>query len=70
MNSEKEPRRRSLLEIETQIREEGREWTRQRLGEELQKEAERDGQVFPPQRPKAAASSRQNDASTHRRGSD
>lgn len=56
MKSEQETRRRSLLEIETQIMEEGREWTRQRLQAELQKEAERDGGVFPPQRGKAAAS--------------
>jgi hypothetical protein len=56
MKSEKEARRRSLLEIETRIMEEGREWTRQRLQEELQKEAERDGEVFPPQRGKTAAS--------------
>jgi hypothetical protein len=67
MNSDQE-RRRSLFEIEAQIMEEGREWTRRRLQEELQKEAERDGGIFPPQRPKAKTSAAGADATAHRRG--
>jgi hypothetical protein len=66
MKSEKQ-RRRSLLEIETQIMDEGREWMRRRLQEELRKEAERDGEIFPPQRTEAAASAPGNDASGHGR---
>ena len=44
-------RPRSLLEIELAVEAEGREWMRQRLQEELQKEADLHGGVFPPQRP-------------------
>lgn len=66
MNSE-QPRRRSLLEIETQILEEGREWARRRLEEELGKEAERDGGIFPPQPRKAVPSASKKDASGNRR---
>ena len=66
MNSEKEGFR-SLAAIENQIMEEGREWMRKRLEEELQKEAERAGGVFPPQRPKAKASAAAQNASAHRR---
>jgi hypothetical protein len=42
-------RKRSLREIELEVEAEGREWMRQRLEEKLQREAERDGTVFPPQ---------------------
>jgi hypothetical protein len=66
MNSDQE-RRRTLFEIEAQIMEEGREWTRKRLQEELQKEAERDGGIFPPQRPKAKTSAGGANATAHRR---
>ncbi len=38
---------RSLREIELAVEAEGREWTRQRLQQELQKEADRHGGVFP-----------------------
>jgi hypothetical protein len=34
--------------------EEGREWTRQRLEQRLQEEADRQGGVFPPQRKKGS----------------
>ncbi len=49
MNTEHQPPR-SLREIELAVEAEGREWTRQRLQQELQKEADLHGGVFPPQR--------------------
>ena len=49
MNSEHQPPR-SLREIELAVEAEGREWTRRRLQQELQKEADLHGGVFPPQR--------------------
>jgi hypothetical protein len=51
-------RKRTLREIEQEVEAEGREWMRQRLEEKLQREAERDGTVFPPQPEKGAASAR------------
>jgi len=68
MSSEsKQPR--SLREIELAVEAEGREWTRQRLEQELQKEADLNGGVFPPQRPIRCASAKAQDADTHRRRS-
>jgi hypothetical protein len=58
---------RSLREIEEEVLEEGREWTRQRLQKRLQEEATRYGEVFPPQRGKAAAPASKADAVAHRR---
>jgi hypothetical protein len=43
-------RPRSLREIEMEVEAEGREWTRQRLQQRRQEEADRHGEVFPPQR--------------------
>jgi len=54
--SEQAPPQRSLREIELEVEAEGREWTRQRLEERLQQEAERDGKFFPPQRAQGAPS--------------
>jgi hypothetical protein len=66
MNSEaKTPR--SLREIELAVEAEGREWTRQRLEQELQKEADLHGGVFPPQRSKGRASASAHAANAHRR---
>jgi hypothetical protein len=48
MNTE-QTRPRSLREIEMEVESEGREWTRQRLQQRLQEEADRHGEVFPPQ---------------------
>jgi hypothetical protein len=45
---------RSLREIELEVLEEGREWTRQRLEQRLQEEANRQGGVFPPQQPQSS----------------
>jgi len=62
MNSEK-PTARSLREIELEVLEEGREWTRRRLEQRLQAEADRCGGVFPPERTPGAASAEGDDAS-------
>ena len=68
MNSEHQPAR-SLREIELAVEAEGREWMRQRLQQELQKEADLHGGVFPPERPMRRTSARATDADAHcRRG--
>ena len=64
------PRPRSLREIELEVEAEGREWTRQRLQQRLQEEADRHGEVFPPQRAAAGASADPPDATAHRRRRD
>lgn len=61
MNSEQSAPR-SLREIELAVEAEGREWMRQRLQQELQKEADLQGGVFPPQRSARSASSPATDA--------
>ena len=58
---------RSLREIETQVWAEGQEWMRQRLQQELQKEADQHGRVFPPERPTARARQSPTDAPAHQR---
>jgi len=60
---------RSLREIEWAVEMEGREWTRRRLQEELQKEADLQGGVFPPKQPPCRASAPAQDAAAHRRRS-
>lgn len=65
MNSEQQPPR-SLREIELTVEAEGREWMRKRLEEELQREADRHGGVFPPKRSKGGASAKAQDATTRR----
>jgi len=59
-------RKRSLREIELEVEAEGREWMRQRLEEKLQREAERDGAIFPPQPEKGAASASKSTATKDR----
>ena len=66
MNTE-QTRPQSLREIEMEVEAEGREWTRQRLQQRLQAEADRRGGVFPPQRPASGASAQPPDATAHRR---
>ena len=66
--SDQPPRKRSLRELELEVEAEGREWMRQRLEEKLQKEAERDGAVFPPQPKKGATSARPGAAAQNRHG--
>ncbi len=58
---------RSLREIELEVLAEGREWTRRRLEQKLQEEADRQGGVFPPQRTKGPAPAKRTDATAHRR---
>jgi len=43
---------RSLAQIEAEVLDEGREWTRRRLQQKLQEQTDRAGRVFPP-KPKA-----------------
>jgi hypothetical protein len=63
MNSDK-PAARSLRDIELEVLEEGREWTRRRLEQRLQQEADRQGGVFPPQRSKGTSPAKRGDEST------
>lgn len=66
MNSEHQPPR-SLREIELAVEAEGREWTRVRLQQELQKEADLHGGVFPPERATGGPSAKAQDAAAQRR---
>lgn len=66
MSDQAQPKR-SLREIELEVEAEGREWTRRRLEERLQQEADRDGKVFPPQRAKSPAPADRVDGAKHRR---
>ena len=66
-----DPRRpRPLREIELEVEAEGREWTRQRLQQRLQEEADRHGEIFPPQRSAPDPSAPPPHADAHRRGGD
>jgi hypothetical protein len=58
---------RPLREIEQEVEAEGREWMRQRLQEKLQAEADRHGEVFPPQRAAGSASAAPGNASARGR---
>jgi hypothetical protein len=60
------PESKSLREIELEVLEEGREWTRRRLEQRLQQEADRQGGVFPPQRSKGTPSAKRADGTSHR----
>jgi hypothetical protein len=57
---------RSLREIELEVLEEGREWTRRRLEQRLQQEADRQGGVFPPQRQKGSPPAKAADGAANR----
>jgi hypothetical protein len=57
----------SLRDIELEVLEEGREWTRRRLEQRLQEEADRQGGVFPPQREKGSPQAKRVDGTAHRR---
>jgi hypothetical protein len=61
MNTEPE-QPRSLREIELEVMAEGREWTRKRLQQRLQQEADRQGGVFPPEPKRGGASAEPSDA--------
>jgi hypothetical protein len=69
MNSDKTAGR-SLRDIELEVLEEGREWTRRRLEQRLQQEADRQGGVFPPQRTKGTAQTKTADETAHGRRGD
>jgi hypothetical protein len=58
---------RSLREIEEEVLAEGREWMRQRLQQKLQEQADRHGEVFPPQPSNPVAPPTPPDASAQRR---
>jgi hypothetical protein len=58
---------RPLREIEQEVEAEGREWMRCRLQEKLQAEADRYGEVFPPERASGGASATPENASARRR---
>ncbi len=66
MKSDK-PQVSSLRDIELEVLEEGREWTRRRLEQRLQEEADRHGGVFPPERAPSPSSAKRADAPAHRR---
>jgi hypothetical protein len=53
---------RPLREIEMEVMAEGREWTRQRLQQRLQEEADRHGGVFPPEQKPGGTSAQSFDA--------
>jgi len=57
---------RSLREIELEVLEEGQEWTRRRLEQRLQEEADRLGGVFPHQPKKGSPSAKGADESANR----
>ena len=59
-------RPRSLRDIEMEVLEEGREWTRRRLEQKLQEEANRQGGVFPPQRPEGSSPAKAADGVANR----
>jgi len=61
-------RPRSLGEIEQEVLAEGQEWTRRRLQDKLQEEANRHGGVFPPQPKKSVTRTKRTDGTAHRRG--
>lgn len=69
MNADQKPTR-SLRDIEMEVLEEGREWTRRRLEQRLQEEANRHGGVFPPQPKKGAPPQVPRDAPAQRRRGD
>jgi len=58
---------RALREIELEVLEEGREWTRRRLEQRLQEEADRQGGDFSPQPAQGASPAKGDDGSAHRR---
>ena len=59
---------KTLRDIELEVLEEGREWTRRRLEQRLQQEADRQGGVFPPQRSKGSSSAQRANAASDRGG--
>lgn len=58
---------RSLRDIELEVLAEGAEWTRRRLEQRLQQEADRQGGVFPPQRSEGTSPTKRADEGAHGR---
>jgi hypothetical protein len=58
----------TLREIELEVVAEGREWTRRRLQQRLQEEANRNGEVFPPQRSSSPSAATPDATADRRRG--
>lgn len=65
--SDQAQRKLSLREIELEVEAEGREWMRRRLEERLQREADREHAVFPPQPKEGTAPAPKGAAPAHRR---
>lgn len=65
--SDQPQHKRSLREMELEVEAEGREWMRQRLEEKLQREANRESAVFPPQPTKSPAPTPKGTAAQNRR---
>jgi hypothetical protein len=65
--SDQPKRTLSLREIEMEVETEGREWMRRRLEERLQREADHQQAVFPPQPKEGAAPAQKSAAPAHRR---
>ena len=65
--SDQAQRKLSLREIELEVEAEGREWMRRRLEERLQREADRDNAVFPPEPREGTASAPKGAAAAQRR---
>ena len=57
-----------LAEVELEALEAGREWIRRRIEKNLQKLADAQGEVSPPERPAAAAPSPDDDSVDDQRG--
>lgn len=55
MDQEKTPKRSPLFALEREVLAEGQEWMRQRLETKLQRLADQQGEVSPPQRPAVGA---------------
>jgi hypothetical protein len=51
MDHDQPPKRSPLFELEREVLAEGQEWMRRRLEQKLQKLADQQGELSPPQRP-------------------
>jgi hypothetical protein len=65
--SDQPKRQHTLRAIELEVEAEGREWMRRRLEAKLQKEADRESAVFPPQPPKGSPSAPKGAGANHGR---
>jgi len=65
MSAEKRRRVSPLAEAELEVLEEGREWMRQRLEKKLQRQADRQGVISPPEQPSAAGGQASGDSDSN-----